>query len=268
METNTVCRDALLDMEALTFRGLSRPFPPHFHSCYVVGLMDEGRRLLTCRGRTWTASEGDILLFAPGDSHGCTQEGAVPLSYRSLHIPPRQLEALAGGPVPALATVFRQPELFDALSLLHRMILSGSPAQARLDQRQEALTRLLRLCARPPLPQAPQRQEVAAACRYLQRNCGRRLTLQEVCRQVGLSPSSLRRAFRSEVQLTPYRYLEALRVEEAAALLRQGTAPAEAALSAGFADQSHLTHLFRALMGCSPGAYQVSAGEGESPPQN
>lgn len=106
------------------------------------------------------------------------------------------------------------------------------------------------------LTEASIRPEVSAACQYLTENLHRRVTLSEVCRQVGVSQSSLLRSFAAEKQVTPHRYLKALRVAEAGQLLRQGVPLAEAAIRAGFADQSHLTNLFRALIGCSPGSYR------------
>ena len=47
----------------------------------------------------------------------------------------------------------------------------------------------------------------------------------------------------------------AARVGEAKRLLEAGTAPAEAALEAGFSDQSHLTNQFKRLIGLTPGQY-------------
>ena len=44
--------------------------------------------------------------------------------------------------------------------------------------------------------------------------------------------------------------------EAARKLLKQGAAPAEAALSAGFSDQSHFTNYFSRFIGLSPGAYR------------
>ena len=128
------------------------------------------------------------------------------------------------------------------------------------EQWREAMSRLLAACAQGPLEEENPRPEVSAACRYLAENLHRRLTLAEVCRQVGMSPSTLLRSFAAEKGLTPYRFLESLRISEAGRLLRRGVPPAEAALRTGFADQSHFTNLFRALMGCSPGAYAAKGG--------
>ena len=78
----------------------------------------------------------------------------------------------------------------------------------------------------------------------------------EQLRLAGLSKSTLLRAFTRAKGVTPYCYLENIRVEAARKLLEQGAAPAEAALSAGFSDQSHFTNYFSRFIGLSPGAYR------------
>lgn len=71
-----------------------------------------------------------------------------------------------------------------------------------------------------------------------------------------VSATTLLRAFTQETGLTPYRYLESLRIDEAKRLLKQGIVPAEVALQTGFSDQSHFTHYFRRFLGLSPGQYR------------
>ena len=56
--------------------------------------------------------------------------------------------------------------------------------------------------------------------------------------------------------LTPYRYLENIRINAAKKLLAQGVSPLEAAMRTGFADQSHLTNYFSRFIGLTPAAYR------------
>lgn len=83
----TVVFDPELQIEAYRLEGLSQPFPDHFHEHYVIGLVERGQRELICRQQRYTVSPGSILLFAPGDSHGCTQQGEDALDYRGLNLP-------------------------------------------------------------------------------------------------------------------------------------------------------------------------------------
>ena len=65
-------------LEAYRFAGIVQPFPNHFHAHYVLGLVEHGQRTLCCKNREHHLCPGDLLLFNPGDSHGCTQTDGLP----------------------------------------------------------------------------------------------------------------------------------------------------------------------------------------------
>ena len=94
------------------------------------------------------------------------------------------------------------------------------------------------------------------ACRFIEEHYAERLSLEEICRYAGLSKSTLLRAFSREKGLTPYSYLENIRISEAKKLLGQGVPPLETALRTGFSDQSHFTNYFRRFIGLAPGVYR------------
>ena len=58
--------------------------------------------------------------------------------------------------------------------------------------------------------------------------------------------------------MTPYGYLESVRIVAAKRLLEQGVSPVDTALQVGFSDQSHFTNYFSRFIGLSPGLYQDS----------
>ena len=72
----------------------------------------------------------------------------------------------------------------------------------------------------------------------------------------GLSKSTLLRAFTKSKGVTPYSYLQNIRIGEAKKLLEQGLPPVEAALQTGFSDQSHFTNYFNRYIGLAPGVYR------------
>jgi AraC-like DNA-binding protein len=55
--------------------------------------------------------------------------------------------------------------------------------------------------------------------------------------------------------LSPHRYAVMRRLDFARNQLRGGMPLAEVALTAGFADQPHLTRMFRSAFGVTPGRY-------------
>ena len=105
--------------------------------------------------------------------------------------------------------------------------------------------RLLERCGGCPRPPEEVRPEVRAVCDYLEAHCDRRITLEQLSTLAGLSKYHLLRCFTRQKGITPHRYLETVRVNRARALLEQGATPLDAALRAGFADQSHFNHFSR-----------------------
>jgi AraC-like DNA-binding protein len=82
-----------------------------------------------------------------------------------------------------------------------------------------------------------------------------RLPLEELAGLVELSPCHLLRLFRATTGLTPAGYQLHRRVERARLLLASGLAIAGVATMTGFADQSHMTRVFRRIVGVTPGRF-------------
>lgn len=257
----TVVYDRAMQIEGYLFRGLAQPFPTHFHAHYVLGLVEAGDRQLCCRGRTWTLRPGSLMLLNPGDSHACTRCGEA-LDYRAANIPIESMMALCreltgNGLLPVFSgPVAEEEALACQFRTFHRRLMSGGGFAA-----EEALLLLLSGLAayftdNPPACPPPCRKEISAARAYMERHFAESITLEQLCRRTGLSRSTLLRAFTRETGVTPYRYLETVRVNEAKRLLELNTPPLEAALQAGFSDQSHFTNTFTHYIGLPPGMYQ------------
>jgi AraC-like DNA-binding protein len=81
-------------------------------------------------------------------------------------------------------------------------------------------------------------------------------TLQELADMVGGNRFSLLREFRRRVGVPPHAFVLRLRIERARTLLARGADISWVSLELGFADQSHLTRVFKRVVGLSPAAYR------------
>ena len=87
------------------------------------------------------------------------------------------------------------------------------------------------------------------------------LSLAEVAAEAGVHPVHLAAVFRRCLGRSVGEFVRACRVEHAAGrLARRGGSLAAIALEAGFADQSHLTRVFKRLTGMTPAAYRRQLG--------
>jgi AraC-like DNA-binding protein len=79
-------------------------------------------------------------------------------------------------------------------------------------------------------------------------------SLPSLAADVGLSPQRLRALARDQLGMPLARWRVWTRLRRAAEALQAGQSPADAASTAGFADQAHLTRQMREMMGLTPAA--------------
>lgn len=250
-----------LGIEAYCLLGVAQPFPNHFHEKYVIGLVEKGTRILQCGGETLLLSPGDIMALGPGENHGCTRRGEDAMDYLGLQIPAEAMAAIWGGAAGAgislrfAGRVTHDGRTSRLFKQAYALICGGAPGFAV----EEALLQLAQpLLARESRPeeQAGENNAVEAACCLMRERFAEPLSLAEICAGCHSSKSSLLRGFVKSMGITPYRYLQSLRIERARGLLQSGVTVSETALCAGFSDQSHFTHAFRSFTGLSPAQYR------------
>lgn len=96
------------------------------------------------------------------------------------------------------------------------------------------------------------KKELGMAVEFVDDNLSRGFSLAELAGAVGLSPHHFSRLFRLSTGLAPHQYAVCRRAERARGLILRGRPPGQAALEAGFYDQSHLGRHFKRLFGATP----------------
>jgi AraC family transcriptional regulator len=92
---------------------------------------------------------------------------------------------------------------------------------------------------------------------YMKANLTQDLSILDLATLISMSESHFSRSFKQSVGITPYQYLMQQRVERAKQLLKQqAISISNIALDCGFANQTHLTKVFRQMTGVTPKAYQ------------
>jgi AraC-like DNA-binding protein len=96
---------------------------------------------------------------------------------------------------------------------------------------------------------------VSRARRLLELSPDSRITIRQLAESEAVCEDHMIREFKRKVGLTPRQFQIQNRVRMAQLLLEEGSSASEAALSAGFYDQSHLDKYFRRFLGIPPREY-------------
>ena len=276
METDTrmVRFDNDLKIEAYHFAGIMQKFPNHFHEYYVLGFVESGRRLLTCKNREYTINAGDLLLFNPLDNHACEQVDDQALDWRCVNIEKdvmrRMAEEITGkDDLPTFtSTVVCQSDAVPALKDLHEMIMKKAKDFIKEETFYFLIEQLITDYTKPVAATLTQvSREIQAACDYMESNDTETITLADLSKVSGLNKYTLLRSFTMQRGITPYQYLSTIRVNKAKRLLEAGVSPIEAAMQSGFTDQSHFTRFFKTFIGLTPKLYQDIFNEDDEQPK-
>ena len=252
-------RSALPGIEARTIRS-DRTFPRHSHDQLGIGVMLAGAH------RSWSgighveARAGDVIMVNPGEMHDGMPAGHGPRAWRMLYFDPALISRVASAEGVADTEIVR-PAVRDSvlagrIAQLFACITGQASSEMMVDERLVVLVMcVLRRhgLGRP----APSRTSpsVSRALARIDADPASPITLTELAAVSGANRFALIRGFVRETGTTPHAYLLQRRVLLARRLLARGQSIAEAALNAGFADQSHLTRAFVRQLGVTPGRY-------------
>lgn len=229
-------------------------YPSHTHADWTVLLIDKGAVTYDLDRTEHQAAPSSITLLPPHVPHdGRSAVGGESFRKRVLYLSEDWLPAGAAG------AAVKQPTLMDPHAVatvlgIHAALSSPGDAMAA-----ECGVLALHESVRMHLGAPPSPVRDAPLARQLREMLDDRLfesfTIAEAARILGVHPSHLVRAFSKAYGIAPYRYITGRRVDRARRLLLDGIPASEAAVEAGFHDQSHLTRHFRRVLGTTPGAF-------------
>lgn len=245
----------------------SHDYAPHSHDALVVAVTEDGGAQFKSRGATDEASASALLVFNPAEPHSGRMGWSRRWRYRGLYLSQPAIDAmgrfLGVETTPYFtANAFRDDALVASFLSLHRALDEGrDPFKER-----ELLVHSFGVLFRrhgsggERIPAAPRDSDLAGRVQALMIDRHEdELTLDDMSASVGLTPFQLIGLFKRATGLTPHAYLTQVRLKSALAKLRAGTPIAEAALAAGFCDQSALNRHFKRCFGITPLQWQRAA---------
>jgi AraC-like DNA-binding protein len=268
--TTTVPRIHHVKQHKLAVRGIeamtlvsNHYFPRHSHDQFGIGVIAFGAQRSWSGVGSVSACAGDVIMANPGEIHdGAPLQGNV-RGWRMIYLDPaiinRELREEFTGEIEIDRPVARDPALAAHFARLFSC-LTVCPLD-RFAEEENLLRVLMCLLHRYMMTQpahAKPTPSVAKAVERLDSAPGAQVSLAELAALTGVSRFQLLRAFAREKGITPHAYLIQRRVCLARRLLAEGQTPVQAALIAGFADQSHLTRVFVRQVGITPSRYRAA----------
>ena len=246
-------------IERLEARFLGQAFSPHRHDTYAIGVTLSGVQTFRYRGARRVCLPSQCHVLHPDEIHDGSAGTVEGFSYRIVYIDPSLVQHALGG---------------KALPFVSDPIVEGCVFQGALPR---ALWRL-----EEPIEDVARIEIVTAVADFLDRastlsvqkqgrslhlvslvrvrdlivaNPARRLSIAALEGVSGLDRWTLARQFRAAFGTCPSHFRTMRQLDEARRMIRGGRPLSEAALDAGFADQSHMSRMFKRAYGFTPGKW-------------
>ena len=255
--------DKKLKIEVLTLTGMIENLPPHFHDYYELGYIESGNRRVICQGREYTAEKGDLLLFNPNDNHTCLELKKGLLDFRCFHITTERMEELVLECIGYSICPYFEPQIVHQSDLIPQikelidLIENGSYCDL---QKEELLYMIIGdLVAGHAQSLECEQMEfsdsIERACGYIEKHYAANISLCDLSSFTGFSKYHFIRMFTKEKGISPYRYIECIKMTEAKKLLKAGEDLSNITYQLGFSSQSHFTNFFKKYARVTPKQY-------------
>jgi AraC-like DNA-binding protein len=230
----------------------------------VISLIERGRQSFTHKATKYRTPPGGLILINPGVVHTGEAADEWGFELRALYPSLSLMETVVYELTGRLVLPFFKEVLVDhkwatqSVSSLHKMILEGAgllEAESRLLWLMTQLIRRYAAIGSNEGRLGKEKRAIQQVRHYIDEHFTENVSLHILAQHVSLSPYYLLRAFRAEVGMPPYAYLESVRIRHTQQLIKAGKSLAEVAVEAGFSSQSHMTRQFKKIIGVTPGQY-------------
>lgn len=226
-------------LEMVFCRESSVSYPLHNHvSVFTLGFVLDGTIELSTDQETGVYKKQDSFLILPYAPHSIKAKSCytlLSLCAGKEWLRHAEAEEIPSDTAGLLRNLLNEPEI------VHKII-----------QKVYSLSLVSRML--------PPRKETAVSplIAQLEQHPEERYRLDDLAKRAFTSKYQFIRSFKREAGLTPHQFQIQNRIRKAQRLLKTPATMTEAALAAGFYDQSHFIRHFEKLVGQTPGEYQKS----------
>lgn len=234
-------------------------YEPHRHDTYAIGRTLSGVQSFHYKGEKQHSRPGMTMVIHPDEKHDGESGSDYGFRYRMVYIEPAVIQQiLQGKPLPFIPQALSaDPRLFHATDTFMRH-MQQPIAQLEEDDALYDLAMALNEVSskRPSKIHAYDYRAAERAREYILDHLHLNLSLEDLEQNTGRDRWRLSRDFRLLFGTSPHRYMTMRRLEQVKAGLIAGRSIADAAMLAGFFDQSHMTRHFLQAYGLSPAQWR------------
>jgi AraC-like DNA-binding protein len=229
---------------------------PHFHDGYAIALLTRGRQVMRTGSAEAFVDTGFVQLHAPFVAHSNFPVDDNGFGFAQLELSSTALEALDDGRrrFPARNLVIDRA-LFNMMWASFGAFTDGDALAFDF----KMATVLAFLTAGDVADANPAHaigaEHLGPVRDFLHAHFDRTIRATELCALSGLSRGYLSRAFAGRFGVPPHEYVLQLRVARVKRMLIDGAPLADAAVRAGFSDQSQMTRHFVRITRMTPKQY-------------
>ena len=231
---------------------------PHSHTYSEIFYITEGAGSFIVSGIEFNVSKNDILLIAPGETHTEISSESLPLSYFVIGISGVSLTRTTLYTFPYFLTKDEKQELLFFFKQCHKekrnQLFNSDKISTQL------ISTLLLLLEREQKLRihSTAEKEIEKIKAYLDKHYVDTIDLDRLAQKFHISKFYLSHQFKKEFDISPIKYLNYLRINEAKRLLLASDLPiTEIAQQTGFTSPSYLTQSFKKEVGLSPSEFRA-----------
>jgi AraC-like DNA-binding protein/aspartate 1-decarboxylase len=252
-------------IEAISGRHITNDFRRHIHKTYIIGMVEQGKRIITHPGGATRVAENELFIIIPGQVHSCSSEDQSGHSYKVLSVPSQAMGSIASQisekqeESPCFNKIRYQDEGLSENFRALFGVIEGLESDIEVESKIYSFLAHLLICfsESPPLIHQPgeQRDAIKRVCGYIRQHFREHLSLKHLAEIACLSPFHFQREFKKSMGITPWEYLNDFKISESKKMLLKSGEIADTAIETGFVDQSHFSRAFRKTVGIPPGKY-------------
>lgn len=227
-------------------------FTNHIHRKACIGTLENGRALLTVRGREYIINKGDIYFIDSGEPHSMKSIDENGFSYLVLCFD--CLSHFLNEDIKFTESVVSNSKLSNKLRESFESIIRSGLSIERECILFNVLGYILPYWTFN-IDKKLIDNNINKACSFINDNLTSKINLSDLAASASLSKFHFVRLFQKKIGITPYEYLLQARIKLSKDMLIRNSSITDVALELGFTDQSHFTKLFKKLIGITPAEY-------------